>query len=189
MRSVVVVATVLLLVVSLAQAVFAGTDIGFYGFGARAGIVMPEDPIESTFGLGIHSDLGTISDNLHLGAVIEYWGKSYEAAAGLSNLADWSWSEILIAGTVKYMFPTQSAIRPYLGGEMGFAIGRWDWKYSYASVNYDESGSDTKIAFGALGGVEVPLSSSMKGIAEVKYHINGIDYLGIFGGITFVLGR
>ena len=189
MRSTVVVTAVLLLVMSLAPAVLAASDIGFYGFGARVGFVMPEDPIESTFGLGIHADLGTLTDNLHLGTVVEYWGKSYEATAGPYEIADWSWSEIVVAGTVKYMFPTQSSIRPYLGGEVGFTIGRWDWESSYSGINFDESGSDTEIGFGALGGVEIPLSSSMKGIAEVKYHIDGIDYLGIFGGITLLLGK
>jgi opacity protein-like surface antigen len=94
----------------------------------------------------------------------------------------------MVAGTVKYMFPTQSWVSPYVGGEVGLAIGRWDWEYNYGSVRYDESGSDTDVGFGALGGVEFPLSSSMKGIVEAKYHINGVDYLGIFGGITILLG-
>jgi hypothetical protein len=69
-----VVGTIVLIVVSaLASATLAASDIGFCGFGARLGVVMPEDPIENTFGLGIHADLGTIADNLYLGAVGEYW--------------------------------------------------------------------------------------------------------------------
>jgi opacity protein-like surface antigen len=187
MRTTVVVTLVLLTVLALTSGTHAQSDIGFYGFGARVGFVLPEDPIESTFGLGVHADLGTIAENVRLGAVTEYWGKSYEAVADFHHGADWSWSVISIAATVKYMFPTPSTLRPYVGGEVGLAIGRWDWDYRAPSFHLKDSGSDTDIGFGALGGVEFPLSSSVKGVVEAKYHINGVDYLGIFGGITLLL--
>jgi opacity protein-like surface antigen len=161
-------------------------DIKLNGIGGRVGFVAPEDPIESTFGLGLQADLGTITEGIHFGALLEYWGKSYDAPAGLHETAEWSWSQILVAATFRYMFPTESNIGPYLGGEIGLAIGRWEWEHSALG---DQSDSDTEIGFGAFGGVEIPLSDSMKGFAEAKYHIDGADYLGIFGGITFALGN
>ena len=48
MRIVLLATLALLLTVSIVPAALATADIGFYGFGARAGLVMPEDPIEST---------------------------------------------------------------------------------------------------------------------------------------------
>jgi opacity protein-like surface antigen len=188
MRTMVVFAIAMLMVLAVSPATRAASDIGFYGFGARVGFVMPEDPIDNTFGLGIHADLGTITENLRLGAGVEYWGKSYEASAGVYHLTDWSWSVVTIGSTVKYMFPTQSSVNPYVGGEVGLAIGRWDWEYRGPSFHHKDSGSDTDIGFGALGGVEFPLSSSLKGIVEAKYHLDGVDYFGVFGGITILLG-
>ena len=67
-----------LLVLLMATISFAQADIGFKAVGGKVSFVMPEDPIESTIGLGAVADLGTITDAIHLDAFAEYWGKSYD---------------------------------------------------------------------------------------------------------------
>ncbi len=176
------VSAVILLAVSLVPCVYAGADIGLYGLGGRIGLVMPEDPIESTFGLGVQADLGTITKDIHLGAFIDYWGKSYDTGVD----SDVSFSLFVFGATAKYFFQTQSKFEPYAGAGLGFAYGRSEFDSDYLG---DASGSDTDLGFHLLGGFEYPLSSSMKGLVEAKYHLDGVDYLGIYAGITFPLGK
>lgn len=176
---------VVLLSLSFGSAVMAGSNIGLYSIGGKIGLVMPEDPIESTFGLGVHADLGQITKDIHLSALIDYWRKSYDSGTPLYGKAEWNWTEIIIGATAKYFFKTKSIIEPYAGGGLGLTIGRSKWE----TENYDDSASDTDFGLHFVGGLEYPLSPTMKGIAEAKYHVNGADYFGIFAGITFLLGK
>ena len=177
---------ILLLWVSLN---FAQVDIGFKGVGGHLGFVMPEDPIDNTIGFGIQADLGTITPDIHLAAFIDYWSKSYDAAGGWgSSTAEWSFSEIVIGPLAKYYFKMNSQFEPYAGGGLGLAIGKSKWESDDPIYGKQEqSSSDTEICFYFVGGADYKLSPKMVGYAELKYHMDGADYLGIFVGITYQL--
>lgn len=189
MRTLLVSMVLFVLNLSLGSVAIAQSGIGFYGIGGKLGLIMPEDPIESTFGLGIHADLGQITKDIHLSALIDYWSKSYDSGTPLYGTAEWSWTEIVLGATAKYFFKTTSKIEPYAGAGLGLTIGRSKWEASYMGVDYDDSVSDTNLGLHFVGGLEYPLSPTMKGIAEAKYHLNGADYFGIYGGVTFLLGK
>ncbi|MBU1881428.1 MAG: outer membrane beta-barrel protein [bacterium] len=166
----------------------AATDIGFYGIGAKLGYVMPEDPIESTFGFGIQARLGTIMENLALDPFFEFWSKGYDENFG-GVTADWSYTEFVLGASAKYFFPTQNQIKPYAGGGLGFVIGRssWEWTNPVNDQKEDDSDSNTDIGIHFLGGVEMEINDQFDGTFEVKYAIDGANYFGFFFGAIYKL--
>ena len=179
---------IVLVVSMMATMAFAQADIGLKAVGGKVSFVMPEDPIESTIGLGVAADLGTITDAIHLAAFVEYWGKSYDV-----GYSDISFSEITIGATAKYYFEMDSQFKPYAGAGLGFIIGTSSWEYTGPNYGYtgetDGSDSDTDIGFHFVGGADYELSDSMTGFAEVKYAMNGIDVFSISAGVLFKLGQ
>jgi hypothetical protein len=189
MQSKLKVLLILSLAVLLAQSAFGQANIGFKGIGGKVGFVMPEDPIDNTFGFGAVVDLGTITPAIKIGAIFEYWSKSYcEENAMFSG--DWTISEIVIAPMVKYCFPSGSQIKPFVGGGVGFTIGKSNFETSDPFFgNQETSASDSEIGVFFGGGVDYELSPNLLGFVEAKYHIGGADYLGIFAGVTYLLGK
>jgi len=180
---------IVLVVSMMATMAFAQADIGLKAVGGKVSFVMPEDPIESTIGLGVAADLGTITDAIHLAAFVEYWGKSYD----VGSYGETSFSEITIGATAKYYFEMDSQFKPYAGAGLGFIIGSSSWEYTGPSSPYitetKTSDSDTDIGFHFVGGADYELSDTMTGFAEVKYAMNGIDTFIISAGVLFKLGQ
>lgn len=180
----------ILLIAFLSGSGFAQADIGFKGVGGHLGFVMPEDPIDNTFGFGLQADLGTVTKDIHVGALIDYWSKSYKV--GLSD-AEWSWTEIVIGGFAKYYLDLKSPVAPYGGGGLGFVIGRSSGEYEYFNGSTgqiekrSDSDTDTDFGFFFMVGADYDLSPQLTGFGELKYHMNGVDYLGIYFGVTYKL--
>lgn len=151
-------------------------DIAFKGIGGRLGFVMPESNIGNTIGFGIQADLGTITRDIHLGALADFWTKSYDHGDAESSL-----TQIVLGATARYLFEIRTKVIPYAGGGLGFTIGH--------SSGDEHSDSDFDLGLHLLGGVEYSLSRSLKGLAELKYHIDGADYLGIWIGVTCLLAK
>jgi opacity protein-like surface antigen len=166
----------------------AETDIGFYGIGGKLGYVMPEGDIENTFGLGVQADLGTITEQVHLDAFVDFWSKGYDAGD-----FEWSWTNINIGAMAKYYFPVSGNLNPYAGGGLGFAIGMWKTEYSGPANSYledlDESDTEIDIALHLAGGAEMELSPLLDGFFEVKYTISEADYFGFWLGVMYKLGE
>ena len=177
---------VILIVLTMATFAFAQADIGLKAVGGKVSFVMPEDPIESTIGLGAVADLGTITDAIHLAAFAEYWGKSYDV-----GYYEWSYSIITIGATAKYYFEMDSQFKPYAGGGLGLIISsvKSDYSGEYSQYIKNTSSSDTDIDFHICGGAEYELSDTMVGFAEAKYSLGGIDTFLISAGVLFKLGQ
>lgn len=179
---------VLLIVLNLS--IKAQSDFGLKGIGAKLGYVSPEDPIESTIGFGAVANLGTIFSNIRLDATIDIWSKSY---GGLSpyGKADYTYTEITLAALGKYYFQLKnSSIKPYAGLGLGLIIGRSSFEYSIPYFgSSSESTSETNLGFRILGGVDYKLSPQLNSFLEIFYHANGADFLGIFAGVTYMLGK
>ncbi len=159
----------------------AKADLGFKGIGVRVGYVMPEDPIDNTFGFGAQVKLGTIIPELALDAFVDYFSKSYDTGVG----GDASISDIGVGAQVKYFFATKSNIKPYAGGGLAlqFVGSKVDTPYG------DASDTQTDIGFHLVGGAEMPLSAQLNGVAEVKYVASDLNYFGIFAGVIYRLGK
>ena len=185
-----------ILVATLAGLMFvsaASAKIGFMGIGGRVGYLKPEDPIDGTFGVGVMVDLGTIVPALGLEAGVDYWSKTYDYGY-MGADAEWTYSDIMIGATAKYMIPTQGSVMPYVGGGLAVHMFKWEWTCDY----YDYWGEDlieetcddsqTDIGFHAVGGVDMALSPNLRGGIEGRYAIADPDHFGIFGKITYVVG-
>jgi opacity protein-like surface antigen len=118
----------------------------------------------------------------------EYWSKSY-SVSGWGGNADWTYSEILIMGTLKYYVPIKaSKIKPYGGAGLGLVLGHSKVE---GLGSFDTSANETGIGFQFFGGAEMPLADKLDGLLELKYGINGdnADFFGIFAGVTYKLGK
>lgn len=171
------------------------SEIGFKGIGIKAGYVFPEEPIESTLSFGGYVDLGEIIPNLRLEGGIEYWSSDYkEKMFGIPY--EWKWSDLTFLGRVKYIFPIEGfAGKLYAGGGLGLHRFSYEWEYEYWDwwedriIRGSESDSKSEIQLHGVGGVEFPISPTLRAFGEVKLVMGDVDYSGIFGGITFPLGR
>jgi opacity protein-like surface antigen len=174
----------------------AWAKIGFMGIGGRVGYVKPEDPIDGTFGVGVVADLGTIVPAVGLEAAVDYWTKGYDASF-MGSDAEWTYNDLMISATAKYMIPTQGSVMPYIGG--GLALHMFSWEYT-CSYYYDDyfmedlieetcDDSETDIGFHAVGGIKTALSPNLHGGIEGRYAIADPDHFGIFALITYVVGQ
>lgn len=171
----------------------ASAKIGFMSIGGRVGYVKPEDPIEGTFGVGVVADLGTIVEAVGLEAAVDYWSKSYEISV-FDFDEEWTYSDLMISATAKYMIPTQGSVMPYVGGGLALHIFSVEWtcqSYDFwgedlMTENCDDS--ETDIGFHAVGGVDMELSPNLRGGVEGRYAIADPDHFGIFGKLTYVVG-
>ena len=170
-----------LIMFALTGTAMAQMNVGFNGAGAKIGFVSPESGIGGTVGFGAVADLGTITKSLYLRADLDFWSKSESAAV--------SYSELVLGAHVLYYFPMENAtFKPYAGGGINFSR-------SSAKVDLgpyfggSTSSSSTDIGFDVVGGADYPISPNMTGFVQVKYHADGFDYLGIFGGVIYNLSK
>lgn len=182
-RSVLLVAV---LAITFGTGAYAQTQIGLNGVGAKVGYVDPEN-IEGTIGFGLQAKLGHVVPMVALDAFLDYWSKSY----GLLG-SDVSFTEIAIGALAKYHFPTPGSFKPYAGAGLALSIGRSkvEWQGIPGFVpGGSESETDTDIAFHIVGGVETPITPLIDGFAELKYAIDGADYLAIMVGAVYKLRK
>jgi len=186
MKKQVAVIAVLVFCLVTGTAVFAKSNIGLKGVGAKVGFVDPEGDIGSTIGFGGVVDLGTFAPNITFGGDVMYWGKSYT-----EHDFKFTYSQIYISATGRYMFNTgkKAKILPYAGAGLEFVIGKSKGEYTGELGEFmsDESWShsDSEIGIHLVGGFKYPLDKSKYLFAEARYSMGGLDMLGVFGGIVF----
>jgi opacity protein-like surface antigen len=152
--------------------------------------MMPEDPLDATFTFGAVADLGTFIPELHWDASVQYWSTGYEQSTW-----DWSWSDIAIKSTVRYLFPIEGNIKPYAGAGLGIHLYSWDYDYpgySYGGYTFPGgsfSDSDTEFGFHILGGAEFKLSPKWKLQTELEYGSADLDQFAIVANFIYALGK
>ncbi|MBD3183274.1 outer membrane beta-barrel protein [Candidatus Poribacteria bacterium] len=164
-------------------------EIALKGIGGQLGIVLPDGEADTTLGLGVVGDLGTITPQVRLEGTVDYWGDSWEVPG-----YEWSWMTIIIGGTAKYDFTTGGSFTPFAGGGLGLAISRWSSEWTagideswWGASGVDTSDTDLDIAFHVCGGVDIPVGSNMKFTGQAKYVINGHDTIWLTGAILVQL--
>jgi opacity protein-like surface antigen len=166
--------------------------LGFEGIGGKISLVMPKGSAGNNIGFGVIGDLGTIlpqMNQLKAEGSLEYWGDSYDV-----TYWSWSWSAISINATAKYHFPVGGNISPFAGGGLGFVISTWssDWKGASGDIfgfqtNASDSSSDLGLGIHLVGGVDIPIGTNIKFVAEGKINTGGTDTFMISGGIVVKL--
>lgn len=177
-------------VLALAPMATAQADLGLKGLGVKAGFALPEDPIDNTFALGAHGRFGTVMPSLAVDGFVDLWFSGYdEAFVGYSY--DWSWTQIAVGALAKYLIPVTGNITPYVAGGLALHYGRFSWDtdvpaYPGAATSYSDS--DLDIGIHLVGGAQMPLSPTMDGVAELKYALDGADYIALTVGVVFKMG-
>ena len=185
MKHLVVSVVAVVAVCSLAASSFAAAQIGFNAIGPKLGFILPEDPIESTFGFGLESDLGTITPVIRLGAFLEYWSKGNDVGS-----YKWSWSDLAFGASGKYYFGQKGSLEPYAGAGLGLHRAKSEWEHPawagyYGATTY--SVTNTEFGFHVMAGAEFEVGPKMKAFAELRYSLSTPDYLGIWGGVLYSL--
>ena len=174
---------------------FAGAsraDIGLKGIGGELGIVSPSGAADTTFGLGVVGDLGTLDmllENLRLEGAAEYWRDSWG-----TGYYEWSWNSLSIAALAKYDFPLNTSITPFVGGGLGLTFSRWssDWKGEAATwwgntPGVSTSSTDMDLSLQTVAGINMPIGSNMKLVLQGKYNIGGNDAVWLTAGLLMQL--
>lgn len=161
----------------------AVTNLGFNSIGLRLGYVKPEDPIGGTIGFGAQADFGTITPDLHLDGLLEFWSKSREVGYGYSD----SYSDLGIGAMLKYYFEINSELKPYAAAGLAFQLEHFKTELPPPFGN--ASDNKTEIGLHLIGGAELPINNQIDGLAELKYVISDINYFGIFLGANYKIGK
>ncbi len=180
MRKIAFFTTVLVTVTALTAV--AGFNFTHGAF--RGGYVVPEDPLENTFGLGAEVGLGIPVPHLNFALEANYWTKNYTDEI----FTNWemSISDINIGISAKYEFMVApTAFYPYLGA--GFGAHYFTTEIDAGIISL----SDTETKFGAhtFGGFRVPVSPVVDAFVEARYTWVQPDYLGVYGGIGYRFGK
>ncbi len=160
---------------SLAQAAQqnapASHGLGLQGFGARIGLVDPENA-SSTVALGAHVDAGEFVKNVHVMPYIEYW------KVGVSGV---NTRDFTLATDVNLDFPLQGGhVVPYAGGGLGLHFLHAD----IPVVGGD--GSSKKLGLNIQGGIRNQVMPNLGLFGEVRFSfVDTADQLKVMGGFTY----
>jgi len=151
-----VAALILSLCASISQAQFrhGGNWLG-------PNLTLATDPI----GFGVDFEHG-VSENVGLGGIIRYWGKS-----GSSAGSSWSWSTIMPQFQAAYHFMPGDQLDPFAGGRLGWAI--FSWKSDIVGAT-GESG----LFLTAYGGLRYFFNPQISGTGTLEFRVAGDDYFG-----------
>ncbi|HXV13926.1 MAG TPA: outer membrane beta-barrel protein [Candidatus Krumholzibacteria bacterium] len=95
----------------------AQANFALRGIGLKAGVVNPED-LDTTLGLGLIFDLGTIHPDWAFESYAGYWSQTEEDFGGEFGVRDFSFG-----AKTKYMFKTSNpAVQPFAGGGLGLHV-------------------------------------------------------------------
>ena len=132
-------------------------------------LTLATDPI----GFGVQFEHG-INQNVGIGGIIRYWGKSYSSAG-----YDASWSIVMPQVQGAYHFMPGDQLDPYAGGRLGWAV------YSFES-DFVSASDDGGLFLTAYGGVRYFFSPKIAGNGQLEFRVAGDDYFG--GSIQLTVG-
>ncbi|MCB2204987.1 porin family protein [bacterium] len=130
-------------------------------------LTVATDPI----GFGVQYEHG-VSENVGIGGIIRYWGKSYGDFRG-----DFSWSIIMPQFQAAYHFMPGDQLDPYAGGRLGWAI---------YDIEPDNPFLDTSsgLFLTVQGGLRYFFNPKIAVNGNLEFKIAGTDYFNSGIGLT-----
>ena len=177
---------------------------GKFGLSGQGGVVVPmgdfadEDKFDADMGFGFGGSAEYFATNsLAFGGTFRY------TINGVGGVGDADYKISNYGAFIKYLFPTESNIMPYIRLDLGL----YKPKLSVSSGSAEASMTfDAKFGFGGGGGVMFQASDNVLAGAEVLFHnamtegaradMNGgeaemlydIQFLTVYAGVTFLVG-
>jgi opacity protein-like surface antigen len=168
-----------------AGSAMAQSNIGMRAVGGSLALVSPEN-VDGTVGLGVFADLGTITPNIGLEPMLEYWSTSQEAFGAKASLRD-----VSLGCRAKYYFETTNPkLRPYAGAGLGLHFLHAEASYSSPGFpTYSSDASDTKLGLDLGGGLMTPIGPKNDLHFELWYGlVSDASQLALRVGLSHKLG-
>jgi len=167
-----------------AMVVTASAGFNFTTGSVRGGYIAPEDPLESTYGVGADVGLGVPVPYVNLAIEANYWNKSYNDP--IFTTWELKYTDFNVGISGKYeIAAAPNTFYPYVGAGFGVHFLSTSVDIGLGSI----SASDTKFGAHAFGGFRVPVSPVVSFFAEGRYTWVSPDYFGAHGGITYSFGK
>lgn len=174
------------LVVVMAPAAMAQTDLGLKGVGAAIGFVSPEH-LDGTFSFGALADLGTLAPNIKLEPRLDYWSWS-KSDMGVDSKAH----DVALGARGKYFFEMKnSSLHPFAGAGLAF-------HFVGSEVSTPAGGglpamtvndSETKLGLDLGGGLSTPITPRADLLSEVWYgFVSDVNQFSLRVGVSYKLG-
>jgi opacity protein-like surface antigen len=147
----------------------AGADesFGLRGFGARLGVVDPEQA-STTLTWGFHLNLGDAVPNLRVTPLFEYW------SVGIDNTDQ---SDMMLGLNLDYSFPLVGPkVTPYAGAGLGYHMLQW------SATDY----SNTRLGMHVQGGIRDQVMPNLSLFGEARFtFVEDADNWKLLGGFTY----
>ena len=166
---------------------YSQSNIRLEGIGGKIGYIIPESPVYNTFSFSAHAELGSIFNRVYVGAIAEFWSKSYNSNVLPNNNLDGKWTEFILAPTFKLKYYTGTKAITYIGGGVGFEIVSFKNDMWNVSQSFKLTSTKLDAALFFFGGAEYPITPRIKGVGEIKFHVDGENFLGFYLGATYLL--
>ena len=171
----------------LAQAALAQSDVGFKRGGVAIGMVSPENG-NTTLGLGVFADMGTIAPRWGLETRLDWWGNS-ESAFGF----DASMNDYTLGARTKYAIPTTNTnIRPFMGGGLGihFLSTKVTTTDPFTGQKMSATASENRLGLDLGGGFATNLNPSTDVLAEAWYgFVSDVNQFSLRLGLSHSFGN
>lgn len=151
-----------------AQPARAQSHLGFERGGVALSMVSPEN-INSTLGLGVFADMGTIAPRWAMETRLDWWQHSESTFGVDASISDWT-----LGARTKYQFPTSNpTVQPFAGFGLGMHFLNADVVVPdpLGGPALKGSSSETRLGFDFGGGITHTMNASTNLVAEGWYGI------------------
>jgi opacity protein-like surface antigen len=165
----------------------AQTEFGLHAIGGSLNYVIPEDPLDATFGIDVVAEFADLGNGFILEGGLSYWDAQYDETELFGNTYTVSLQDVALRAGTRYLVGDGRTV-PFVGG--GIGIHSYTAKAEYNGVTYATGYSDgTEFGLYLLGGVETELSQNLLGNALLRFDLADADVISINLGLSYLLGE
>ena len=165
----------------------AQTEFGLHSIGGSLNYVIPEDPLDPTFGIDVVAELADLGNGFLLEGGLSYWKAEFDETEFYGNTYTVSLQDVALRAGTRYLIGDGKTV-PFVGG--GIGIHQYAATAEYNGVTYATAYSDgTEFGLYLLGGVETEFSKNLLGNAQLRFDIADADAISINLGLSYLLGE
>jgi hypothetical protein len=176
----------------VAASASAQANLALRGLGLKVGVVNPED-LDSTLGLGLIFDLGTITPDIAFETYAGFWSQSEDGFGAEVGVRDFSFG-----AKGKYMFKTSNpTMQPYAGLGLGMHVlnahADIDPVYFGGTLVFpgsSESDTEVRVGLDVGGGLRIDRGTQFAFIGEGWFSfVSDVTQFSLMIGAEYLFGR